>query len=582
MSGLCIAGFIMTVLTVMYNLTQYPAFLSAVKRIMTWQDVVKAKRAQREALIPEAYKLPEDKLPPLNAESVVHFATTAGILTPREVEITETDDVDVLLRKLASAEYSACEVLEACIKRTCLAHQLVNPLTEVHFEDARRWAAELDAELKSTGKIRGPLHGLPVSVKDQFKIKGSDATIAYISYANNAAKEDSVLITLLKQAGAVPFVKTNLPQTIMYAETSNELFGTTRNPHNRTLHTGGSSGGEGALVAFKGSPLGVGTDVGGSVRIPAALCGLFGLRPSSHRFPYEGAVNSLVGQITIPSVLGPLTRSMSGLVTFSKAVLDQKPWILDPQTPSMPWQQERYEAARSQKKLNIGVMWHDGLVRPFPPYKRAMTELLDTLKGHDIVDFEAHETATVLKILGDVFGADGGRDINAAIAPLQEPLGPNVSGVGHREKSAFEQWQINKRKLEFQKAYLDHWNSTASKTMDGRPIDILITPGGAYSAIPHSSELYIGYTAIYNLTDQAAVVLPITSIDPAKDAKPDSSGPFLSDLDRSWAEKYDPAQLKNAPIGVQIVGRRYEEEAVLGYAEQIWRAFAARQPRSMY
>lgn len=545
----------------------------------TWQEVAEAKRAQREALIPAEYKAAPESLPPISTDSVVDFPRTSGILSDREVEITETDDVSALLSKLADGSYTAVEVLEAFIKRSCIAHQLVNPLTEIHFEDARKWAAELDAELKATGKTRGPLHGLPMSVKDQFQIKGSDATIGYISYANKPSTSDSVLVDLLKKAGAVLFVKTNLPQTIMYSESTNYLWGTTVNPHNRTLHPGGSSGGEGALIAMKGSPLGVGTDVGGSVRIPAALCGLFGLRPCSHRFPYEGAVNSLVGQITIPSVLGPMSRSFSGLTEFSKAVLAQQPWLSDPQTPSIPWNEDRFQQARTQKKLNIGVMWHDGKVKPFPPYERAIKEVLSTLSGHDVIDFEPYKTDEALKVMIDAFCADGGKDVKESIAPLNEPLGPAL--VGEREYGGFEVWQANKQKLAFQKAYLDHWNSTAKRTNDGRPIDILIVPGMAYTAIPPGSEIYIAYTGIFNVVDYPAVVLPITKVDPAVDGKvAPRTNDFLSDDDEKWSKIWDAEKQVNAPVSIQIVGRRYEEEAVLGYAEQVWNAFAASKKSS--
>lgn len=541
----------------------------------SWQQVAEAKRAQREALLPEAYKVPASSLPAVNTDSVVDFPRGAGILSKREVEITETDDVSALLVKLASGEYTAVEVLEAFIKRSCIAHQLVNPLTEIHFEDARKLAAELDEELKSTGRVRGPLHGLPMSVKDQFQIKGSDSTIGYISYANKPSTSDSVLVEAIKKAGAVPFVKTNLPQTIMYSETSNHLWGTTLNPHNRTLHPGGSSGGEGALVAMKGSPLGVGTDVGGSVRIPAALCGLFGLRPCSHRFPYEGAVNTLLGQITIPSVLGPLSRSLSGLTEFSKAVLAQQPWLSDPQTPSMPWNEERFQQARTQKKLNVGVMWHDGHIKPMPPYERAIKEVLASLGDHDVIDFEPYKTKEAMEILVEAFCADGGKDISASIAPLKEPLGPCLSGIGQKEYTAFEVWQANKRKLAFQKAYLDHWNATAKQTKDGRPIDLLIVPGMAYTAIAPGNDIYVAYTGIFNLVDYPAVVLPITKVDPAVDGQATRSGDFLSEDDEKWAQKWDAEKLVNAPVSIQIVGRRYEEEAVLGYAEQIWNSFIA-------
>nr|CDI56164.1 related to AMD2-acetamidase [Melanopsichium pennsylvanicum 4] len=544
----------------------------------TWQQVAEAKRAQRELLIPSSYKVPSESLPPVNSDNVIDFPRTTGILTSREIEITEIDDVSVLLSQLASGDYTAVEVLEAFIKRSCIAHQLVNPLTEINFEAARKLAAELDAELKSTGRTRGPLHGLPISVKDQFQVQGSDATIGYISYANKPSTSDSVLVEVLKTAGAVPFVKTNLPQTIMYSETSNHLWGTTLNPHNRNLHPGGSSGGEGALVAMKGSPLGVGTDIGGSVRIPATLCGVFGLRPCSHRFPYEGAVNSLLGQITIPSVLGPLSRSLSGLTEFSKAVLAQEPWLLDPQTPSMPWNERRYRSAKFQKALNVGVMWHDGHVRPSPPYERAIKSVLHSLPNTcDIIDFEPYKTEEAMKIMGEAFCADGGKDISAAIKPLSEPLGPCFSGVGQAELGAYAVWQSNLRKLQFQKEYLDHWNNTASRTKDGRPIDVLICPGMAYTALPPGNDIYISYTGIWNLVDYPSVVLPVTKVDMKMDGKLAKREDFLSEDDEKWYKKWNPEEQKGAPVGIQVVGRRYEEEAVLGYAELIWERYAASQ-----
>ena len=453
----------------------------------TWQSTVARKRSEREALMPAEYKLPESSLPALDASSVVDFGLDA--LTERERAIVTQDDVDELLGQIAAGTYSATEVLEAYIKRTVQAHQLLNPVTEVHFADARRWAGELDAHFASTGRTVGPLHGLPISLKDQFRLAGTDATIGYVSYVGNAGGE-SVLVRLLRSCGAVPYVKTNVPQTLMYAETSNEVWGVTSNPHNRLLHAGGSSGGEGALVSFRGSPVGVGTDVGGSVRIPAALCGVFGLRPSQHRLPYEGAVNTLVGQETVPSVLGPLARSVGALATFTRAVLEQQPWLYDPLTPEMPWRQHMFDAARAKHKLSVGIMWHDGLVRPFPAYTRALATLKATLEaqGHSVTDFPAFDTPTALAILADAFNADGGQDVLNAIKASGEPLGPNVTGVGKKQLGAHDTWLINDRKNTFRKAFLDNWVQAG--------VDCILAPTSAYTALEHGSELYISYTGI--------------------------------------------------------------------------------------
>lgn len=110
-------------------------------------------------------------------------------------------------------------------------------------------------------------------------MKGTDTSVEYISWTNKPATEDSTHVELHCKAGALPFVKTNIPTTLMVGESVNNIFGRTRNPRNRELTTGGSSGGESALVTFRGSFIGVGTDIGGSIRHPCSFTGVFGLRP---------------------------------------------------------------------------------------------------------------------------------------------------------------------------------------------------------------------------------------------------------------------------------------------------------------
>jgi len=123
------------------------------------------------------------------------------------------------------------------------------------FDEAIQRAEELDVYFAKEGKTIGPLHGLPISLKDQFNIKGLDTTIGYMSRVNKPASNDSTLVTLLLNAGAILYVKTNVPATLMRGETVNNVFGTTCNPRNRKLTSGGSSGGESALVSFREASL---------------------------------------------------------------------------------------------------------------------------------------------------------------------------------------------------------------------------------------------------------------------------------------------------------------------------------------
>lgn len=120
----------------------------------------------------------------------------------------------------------------------------------------------MDKYLKTTGRTKGPFHGLPISIKDNFNIIGHDSTVGFTSLVNDPATYNSTLIDLLLDAGAVLYVKTNVPTAMMIAESVNNVFGRTVNPRNRNLTSGGSSGGESALIAFGASRLGVGTDIG--------------------------------------------------------------------------------------------------------------------------------------------------------------------------------------------------------------------------------------------------------------------------------------------------------------------------------
>jgi len=152
------------------------------------------------------------------------------------------------------------------------------------------------------------------------------------------------------------------------------VYGLTTNPANRSLTSGGSSGGEGALIALGGSPLGVGSDIAGSIRIPADFNGLYGLRPSYDRIPYQDALNSGLGQESIPSVFGPLSPSIEGIKVFFKAILDGKPWTRDPYSPRLPWNEDLYQLKEHNggRNLAFGFLLHDTQTMPHPPVKRAM------------------------------------------------------------------------------------------------------------------------------------------------------------------------------------------------------------------
>ncbi|OHW98182.1 acetamidase protein [Colletotrichum incanum] len=134
------------------------------------------------------------------------------------------------------------------------------------------------------GKPIGPLHGIPVTLKDQFNVQGCDSTLGYVGRSFKPAEDDAVVVKIMRSLGAVIIAKSNLPQSIMWCETENPLWGLTTNPWNEKYTPGGSTGGEAALLACQATVLGWGTDIGGSIRIPSHMMGLYGFKPSVSRF----------------------------------------------------------------------------------------------------------------------------------------------------------------------------------------------------------------------------------------------------------------------------------------------------------
>jgi amidase len=222
--------------------------------------------------------------------------------------------------------------------------------------------------------------------------------MGYISWVGKYDTENSVLVDMLLKAGAVFYVKTSVPQSLMVCETVNNVIGRTVNPRNKNWSCGGSSGGEGAMVGFRGGIIGVGTDIGGSIRVPSAFNFLYGLRPSHGRLPYAKMANSMEGQETVHSVCGPLTHSIKGNTPFSgmknlltiltdmrlfvTSVLSEEPWKYDSKVIPMPWRQSEDVAIKSKLAsggLTIGYFNCDGNVTS-PTIHKSKSNLTNTCR----------------------------------------------------------------------------------------------------------------------------------------------------------------------------------------------------------
>ncbi|NXO92265.1 VDHAP protein, partial [Certhia brachydactyla] len=189
-------------------------------------------------------------------------------------------------------------------------------------------------------KEKGLLYGIPISIKDHINCKGHVSSGGMVKYLGQVKEEDSVIVQVLKHQGGIPFVKTNIPQSMINYDCSNPIFGQTLNPLNPQKSPGGSSGGEGALIAGGGSILGIGSDVAGSIRLPSSFCGLCGLKPTGNRISKQGVVSPLIGMQSVTGMLGPMARDVDSLALCMKALLCQEMFQLDPTVPPIPFNEQ--------------------------------------------------------------------------------------------------------------------------------------------------------------------------------------------------------------------------------------------------
>ncbi|EFX00134.1 amidase [Grosmannia clavigera kw1407] len=538
--------------------------MSSAKPPKSWQEARDAKRAEQLLRIPVEWRLSEANRPAADTSDLRPAAASSGILSERELAITgDGHDATSLVAAIAQGTYTATETVTAFCKRAAISQQLCRSLTEICFAEALAKAAKLDAHFQATGQTVGPLHGLAMTFKECFHIEGFDACNGYVARIGEPSTTTTPIIRLAEQAGAVLIAKTNVPQTMLVAECDNNVFGQTRNPVVSQLSSGGSSGGEGSLSAFRGNAFGVGTDVAGSIRLPAAFNGVYGYKPSVGILPFIGyAASGWTGVNTgVPAVLGPIGRSVRDLALFTDTIRARKPWTIDPAIiPGV------MEQPAPTKKPVVGILYESGLT-PHPPVQRAIREAQTKLEaaGFETRDFTpmCPDFKEMRDISADLLTVDGLSYQRQKLAESGEPAVPSVAGFGYwdlKRKTHEQMWALNTRKGELQKQMLDAWQAAG--------IDMLIAPAAPHVAIPPphmTSELY---TVAWNVVDYPAIIIPFATVDPALDKRDGEFKP-KNELDAEIAAYFDPELMAGAPVSLQLVGMRLHDRALLAHAEMI-------------
>ncbi|GAA5825521.1 hypothetical protein JCM11251_000271 [Rhodosporidiobolus azoricus] len=568
----------------------------------TWQLARDAKETERQIALKVGGKLWDDWASEIGRE------TELEILSAGAGQIVEN-----IKQKLPG--WTASSVMLVYICSASRSHEKTNALTEIMFAHALKAAQDLDAEFSRTGKIVGPLHGVPVSLKDQIDVKDVDSTIGFTHDTNRPAHEDASLVRVIRAAGGIPFVKTNVPQTMLSFECSNPLFGATRNPYDPSRTPGGSSGGEAALLASDGSPLGVGSDVGGSLRIPCHYSGCYALKPCSGRISSQGCRSSNPGSDVIQTSLGGMGRSVEDVELINAVLCDAAPELsgTDGVVP-MGWRQ-----VEVKKKMRFGYFVNDGFCRASPACQRAVLETVEALRkeGHECIEFEppspieameffialtsAGRYSTLLSGLrGDpqesslwlvTFGSRLPSLVRSSLAwVIENVVGDRILAKLFRASrgksvSELQEWQ-HRRDIFVHQARKELWQEHA--------FDAVICPVQATPALKHGetwnlSPLSIG-TILWNVIDSSVGLLPVTRVSSALDSLSPSFTASLSSSPGSPLVEsgvylgaagkppvYNAKKMEGLPVGVQVVGRRWDEERVVKIMGVVDKALGPRE-----
>ncbi|KAJ0415439.1 amidase signature domain-containing protein [Aspergillus carlsbadensis] len=537
-----------------------------------WEAITQQKRKERASKIPADWLLPESvtsnkSSPPI---SLLH---SCGLLSPRELDLTspEKHDATSLLQELANGKITSTELVTAFCKRAAIAHQLTNCLTEILFTEAVARAKTLDELFKKTEKTVGPLHGLPITFKDSYNIKGHDTSIGITARCFAPEDKNSLLYDILTEYGAIVIAKTTVPQTMLNADTDSIVFGRTVNPYNANFGVAGSTGGEGALLALGGSTLGIGSDGAGSVRMPAAVNGVVGYKPSGYRLPLDGARilgagvmgTTTFGPVTVTGFLG---RSVRDLQFFARLSADAKPWEKDPFLYPHPWQSLPLPTA---KQLRIGVWSSNGFLHLLPPVARGFQVAQDRLQGAgiELVEFNGPDISNVWELqkewtelqdmsyLRELLSKEPHTEIVKATAIITKKTPPPPPTVEYIHS-------MNARISTLVRGMHEAWNS------GGKPLDALLWVTAPHTAVPFDKYTYLGFTGLFNLIDWPAMALPLNMFaDKAIDKKVPIA-PF-NDLDAEIQDLYDEDSFHGLPLAVHLIGQRFEDEKLLAVSEVV-------------
>jgi Asp-tRNA(Asn)/Glu-tRNA(Gln) amidotransferase A subunit family amidase len=439
---------------------------------------------------------------------------------------------------------SPVALAEAHLARISELNPKINAFVQVDIEGALRQARAAECAV-SLGQKVGPLHGVPISIKASIEVAGFRCEAGTKLRSGYCAKNDAPLVARLRKAGAILLGTTNTPELLMAWETDNLLYGRTSNPWDFTRTAGGSSGGEAAAIASGCSAGGVGSDGGGSIRVPAHFCGICGLKPTPGRIPATGHYPQSAGPFALLGVVGPMARTVADLKLMFEAM--QGPDIGDPSSAPVP---VRWPSREELRKIRIGYFEDDGRTPVTRETRVAVRQAAEALRsaGFDVEPFCPTGLEDGRRLWWKIFGVAGGMLLGPMTKGRESELSPIfkqfndwvAAEAPHTAQTLLETW-IER----------DFVRMTIFEQMQS--FQVLLCPVASIPAFRHGERIWEiegkqveyldawSYCEWFNLLGMPAAVVPIGH------------------------------SSEGLPIGVQIIARPWQEEIVLEISEALER-----------
>lgn len=440
-----------------------------------------------------------------------------------------------LARAIRGKQVSVTEVVEAHLQRIEAVNPALNAVVQLAAERALDEARAADRALV-TGANLGPLHGVPMTIKDSLDTAGVITTGGTKGRATFVPAEDATVVARLRAAGAILLGKTNTPELTLAGETNNLVYDQTNNPYDVSRTPGGSSGGAGAIIASGGSPFDIGSDTGGSIRLPSHFCGIAGIKPTSGRVPRTGHVVPFgLGAVDSLTQNGPMARFVEDLALILP-IISGVDWR-DPAIIPMPLGEPQ---AVNLRDLRVAVHTDNGIKAPTPETIAAVRTAASALAdaGLTVTEDRPAALARAAVLANNLSSADGRAWTHRLLAK-----------AGTTELHPWLQRRIDEAEAvsvgDFT-ALLEDVDTYRSDMLTFlQQYDVILCPVCAFPAPPHGTTMEpemrkgFSYTGAYNLTGwPGAVVRAGTS-------------------------------LEGLPIGVQVIARPWREDVALSVAQQL-------------